>query len=366
MFYPTLNVYGGGEFVAIAIANTLAQNNHKVILFTNNEVNPPAIKNFFGEALEPTVQAIKQPTRFTPRGLLDFYQTIFHSYIAKSKCDIFIDASSNCIFPWTNVCYIHFPFLNRYSYSKRFPYLGSPHILPVGTVPHVVIEKNLVSYDGKLVLANSYYTASEIKEYSQKNVNVLYPPFSSNISEIGKQAKKNSQEDLVVTVSRFSTGKMLERVPYIASKTNSHIKFAIIGRLYEKEAMANLEQLIKKLGLIDRVKLYPNASAEKKIELLKEAKVYLHTMVGEHFGISIVEAMALGCMPIVHNSGGMKEFVPIKYRYLTLQDASNKITHEISTWSSDQSEEMKQIASNFSMANFSRKFMAYFDEFYGA
>ncbi len=366
MFYPTLNVYGGGEFVAIAIANTLAQNNHQVILFTNNEVNPQAIKNFFGENLEPTIQAIKQPTLFTPRGLLDFYQSIFHSYIAKSKCDVFIDASTNCIFPWTNVCYIHFPFLNRYCYSKHFPYLNSPHILPVGTVPHVVIEKNLMSYAGKLVLANSYYTAGEVKQYSQKNVNVLYPPFSSSISEIGKQAGKNSQENIVVTISRFSAGKMLERIPYIASKTNSHIQFAIVGRLYEKEAMANLEQLIKKLKLTDRVRLYPDATAEKKIELLKRAKVYLHTMVGEHFGISIVEAMALGCMPIVHNSGGMKEIVPEQYRYLTLQEASSKINNEIGNWSADKSEEMKKIASNFSMTNFSSKFMAYFDQFYGA
>ena len=365
MFYPTLNVYGGGEFVAIAIANTLAQNNHQVTLFTNNEVNPQAIKNFFGETLEPTIQAIKQPTRFTPRGLLDFYQTIFHSYIAKSKCDIFIDAFTNCIFPWTSVSYIHFPFLNRFSYSKHFPYLSSPHIIPVGTVPHVVIEKNLMSYEGKLVLANSYYTAGEIRQYSQKKVNVLYPPFSSSISEIGNEARKKPQDNLVVTVSRFSAGKMLERIPYVASKTDSNIKFAIIGRLYEKKAMANLEQLIKKLGLTDRVKLYPDASAEMKIALLKRAKLYLHTMIGEHFGISIVEAMALGCMPIVHNSGGMKEFVPEQYRYLTLQEASSKITNEISAWSSDKTQEMKQIASNFSMANFSSRFMNYFDEFYG-
>ena len=193
IFCPTLNVYGGGEFVAIAIANTLAQNNHNVVLFTNNEVNPQAIKNFFGENLHPTIQTIKQPTHFSSRGLVDFYQTIFHSYVAKSKCNMFIDTFTNCVFPWTSISYIHFPFLNQYSFSTKFPYLSSPHLLQVGTIPHVLIEKNLVSYDDKLVLANSYYTAKEIKKYSEKTVEVLYPPFSSSISTIGKYAVKNPQ-----------------------------------------------------------------------------------------------------------------------------------------------------------------------------
>ena len=69
VFCPTLNVYGGGEFVAIAIANTLAQNNHDVVLFSSDKINPTAIKNYFGETLHPKIQTLKQPTNFTPRGL---------------------------------------------------------------------------------------------------------------------------------------------------------------------------------------------------------------------------------------------------------------------------------------------------------
>jgi len=89
----------------------------------------------------------------------------------------------------------------------------------------------------------------------------------------------------------------------------------------------------------------------------------LHTMVGEHFGISIVEAMASGCIPVVHNSGGMKEFVPAPNRYESLQDAADKIDSAINNWSTEKTFEPKKIADQFSLANFSRRFMELFFKF---
>ena len=364
VFCPTLNIFGGAEFVAVVIANTLAENNHDVVLFANSDIYSQEVKNYCGVFLHPSIQTIKQPTNFSSRGLADFYQTLFHSYIAKSRCDIFIDPFTNCIFPWTSICYIHFPFLNRYSFSKRFPYLSSPHLLPIGAIPHVLIEKNLATYENKLVLANSRYTAEEVKLYSQKRVGVLYPPFSSSISAIGKEAKKDLEENLVVTTSRFDNDKLLERIPHIASQTRSSTQFAIIGRLCSKKTLISLEKIVKKLGLTERVKFFPDASNEVKIDLLRRAKVYLHTMMGEHFGISIVEAMALGCLPIVHNSGGMREFVPDSYRYETIQEAVIRIDSALSSWTPDKSEEMKQIAGNFSMSNFAANFMSFFKEYF--
>jgi glycogen synthase len=36
----------------------------------------------------------------------------------------------------------------------------------------------------------------------------------------------------------------------------------------------------------------------------------MHNLRNEPFGISTVEAIAAGCVPIVHNSGGQREIVP--------------------------------------------------------
>jgi glycosyltransferase involved in cell wall biosynthesis len=363
VFCPTFNVYGGAEVVAGVIANTLAQNNYDVTLFTNEEINQREIKKFFGKSLNPSIKAIVKPSIVQPRGLLDFYQTILRSYIFKLKCNLWIDVYSNRVFPWTNVSYIHFPFLNHYSYKPRFPYLKSINVLPVGGLPQAFFEKNFTGYEDKLVLANSQYTADEIRSFSGKKAEVLYPPVPSIIFNDNPHARppnKNQRKNLVVTVSRFGPDKELEKIPYIASMTEPTIQFAIVGRVHYQSTLLSVRKITQKLGLEDRIKLFPDASKPEMNRILRDAKIYLHTMIGEQFGISIIEAMAMGCIPIVHDSGGPKEFVPKDFRYRTIREAATNITKEIGEWSPRKALKVARIAGNFREENFSNEFMKLF------
>lgn len=363
IFCPTLNVCGGGEFVAAVIANTLAQNNYDVTLFTNEEIDQREIEKFFGKSLDPSIKAIVKPSTVQTRGPLDFYQTIFRSYIFKSKCDVWIDSYSNCVFPWTNVSYIHFPFINHYFHRPEFPYLKTPNIKTVVGWPHAFFEKN-ANYNGKLILANSHFTADEIRRFSGKKAEVLYPPAPSIIfNNNPEHLTKNQRKNLVVTISRFDPGKGLEKIPYIASLTEPSIQFAIIGRVHYRDTLLSLQKLTEKLGLKDRVKFFPDASRMEMKQILENAKIYLHTMVDEHFGISIVEAMATGCTPIVHDSGGAKEFVPKDFRYRTINEAAEKITKEIYEWSPQKAIKTVKIAEKFREENFSNEFMKLFKRY---
>jgi len=364
IFHPALNFYGGAEFVAVVIVNTLAKNGYEVELFVNKQVDQEKTEEILGERISSSVKIIVKPTFLQPRGMLDLYQTMFRSLAFKSKCDILIDTYSNCVFPWTDICYIHFPYLNRYYFKPRFPYLKSPHLAQVVGVPYVLFEKNFENYNGKLLLANSYYTAEAIKEFSRTEAEVLYPPvpstfFLKNSENLNQHPRKN----LVVTVSRFGVGKGLEKIPYIAKLTNRNINFAIIGLVHDKNVLRSVLRSIKKFGLTNRVKVFTNISKQDIKIILNSAKLYLHTTVGEHFGISIVEAMAMGCLPIVHNSGGVKEFVPAQYGYGNLQDAARKIETATYEWTPEKAKKMVETAKQFSESNFSKNFMKLFSQY---
>jgi len=66
-----------------------------------------------------------------------------------------------------------------------------------------------------------------------------------------------------------------------------------------------------------------------------KSKVYLHPLAGEPFGISVAEAMAAGLIPVVPHVGGNSEFVPERYHYSKLEQASEIIRNALSSCFSD-------------------------------
>lgn len=75
----------------------------------------------------------------------------------------------------------------------------------------------------------------------------------------------------------------------------------------DKERLNNLKELAVALGLEQNVEIFENIPFRDLKIMLGAAVGGLHTMVDEHFGISVVEYMAAGVIPISHNSGGPKE-----------------------------------------------------------
>lgn len=364
VFHPSLDMYGGAEVVAVIIANTLAQNGHEVNLFVNRRVDQKRIEEMVGEPLFSSINVTVNPAFLQPRGNFHLYESALRSFIFKSKCDILLDTYSCYIFPWTDISYMHFPFLNNYEFRPKFPYLkSSPRPRHVITLPYAVFEKNLENYHGKLLLANSYFTAKSIKESLGADSKVLYPPIPSTLFRRSKVNSKNPRENLVVTLARFGPGKGVELVPIVARLTNKNIRFVMIGLAHDPSVIQSVKTSIRKLNIEDRVKVITDASRQDVKAILAKAKVYLHTTKMEHFGMSIAEAMAMGCLPIVHDSGGAPEFVPARYRYENLQEAASKIESAVDEWSTEKEKEVMKIAEQFSESNFSKRFMELFLEF---
>ena len=110
--------------------------------------------------------------------------------------------------------------------------------------------------------------------------------------------------------------------------------------------------MIRDHGLTNTVKLMPNASQEEMTEAMSNSMIYLHTMKGEHFGISIVEAMAAGLIPVIPSFGGCSEIVPPEYHYNTLREAADCISKNITKYDFKNGEFLANVAKQFSPENF--------------
>jgi glycosyltransferase involved in cell wall biosynthesis len=364
IFHPCLHNFGGGELVAFVLANELARSGYDVELFVSRKPQQVQIKKMFGGEISSSVKFTVRSSFTQPRDAFDLFSTVVNSLALKSRCDILIDTYSNCVFPWTDVCYVHYPLLNDTDFRTSFPYLRSSHLRTVTGLPYVISAKKLQNYDDKLIIANSRFTASAIRKFLNINVKVVYPPVPSALfSESPNSLTQNPRDNTVVTVARFSADKGLEKIPYIARLIKGNAKFVLIGLLHDRKVYESLRRTIGNFGLNKKVELIADAPRTELENILKRSKIYLHTMVGEHFGISIAEAMAMGCIPIVHDSGGMKEFVPERYRYQNLQDAVRKIEITMSEWTPERAKAMIAIAKQYSESNFSKNFTETFSSY---
>lgn len=72
----------------------------------------------------------------------------------------------------------------------------------------------------------------------------------------------------------------------------------------DEKRLQNLKDLAIKLNVDDHVEFHKNVLYSDLVRLLGGAVAGIHSMTDEHFGISVVEYMAAGAIPIAHNSAG--------------------------------------------------------------
>jgi glycosyltransferase involved in cell wall biosynthesis len=355
IFHPTLNICGGAEWVAVNIIKSLKNEGHRIVVLTNEKVNREKIIRTFGNEIKYDANIVFPLEFFPSTDFHNVYTDAIRVMLLKFRCDVLIDTQSNALLPGANITYIHFPLSGRLKISRSDRLRSSYYFF------YKCYERVEARNSRRLVLANSKFTVNAIKKITGADCSLLYPPISNachiNPNEILEK------ENIVVSVSRISPGKLQATIPHIARLSNKKIKFLIIGL---KESTSTLKQIlesIKRNGVSDRVGVLTNISREELLKILRTSKVFLHPAHGEHFGIAIVEAMATGCIPIVHNSGGPVEFVPEPFRFNRLEQAARKIEKAIFEWSPQQAMRFVRIAQLFKEEKFSENFLKMFNSY---
>jgi alpha-1,2-mannosyltransferase len=206
-----------------------------------------------------------------------------------------------------------------------------------------------------LVLTNSEYTRKAISNAFNIDAKILYPPVDvDTFRDIA--LKSNQREDMILVLSRIAPDKQIENAIEVARLMRGRgIRKGMIiaGNLhhFDHHYYQQLKKMIADYDLSDYVSFQTNVSFSKLVQLMQLAKVSFHPRIGEHFGISIVEAMASGLVPVVSNIGGQTEFVPSKYHFHTLGHAADLIALAFEATDSER-RDISNYTTKFSNANY--------------
>ena len=308
VYHPNINLFGGGERFALIIARILSTE-HEVDLFTPHSINKKELGVFFKINIDKLV-FIKFGKFIENLPILNSAKPsilLRSAYKKLEKYDLVIDSCTNGWFDkklkCRTICYIHYPFFQPQ--KKGVKSLMNPLIIKL---------QNAFQYDK--IFCNSNFTKNIVDKITDKPLEVLNPPVE--VEKIKPLKKLN----IIITVGRLTYEKkfevMIEAFKEIYQK-NKDYKFYIVGIFNEKSSFYKQDYLdmLRSMAKGYPIEFYINAPYDEVINHLEKSKIYWHARgygetnptEYENFGLTTVESMAAGCVPIVINLGAQPEIV---------------------------------------------------------
>lgn len=340
IFDPYLDTLGGGEKYILDIAEVLSKKN-SVVLFWKEKDILSTVKERFN--LDLSNVEVSDSFSYTT--------TLLKKVQLTRSFDIFFyvsDGSIPLLFSKKNILIMQFPV----EWVTKKAILDSIKFSRISTV-----------------LVYSQF----VKEYVDKTFKIhstVLPPSVDNMYE-----EKTKKENMILTVGRFTKGMNTKKQEVLieAFKKFNHNyknwKFVLIGSYLptDKDFVENLKSLSEGFP----IELLTNISYGQLKGYYNRAKIYWHGAgfgedlihhpeAAEHFGITTIEAMSAGCVPVVFNRGGQREIVHNRkdgYTWNTEEELLS-YTHDIISSSgllSTLSKEAMQTAHYYSTEEFIKK-----------
>lgn len=306
-----LNSSGGAEVYTLVLAECLMKM-HSVVVFTlgNNRTELPkdVLRKY---NITPKLEIRQIHFEHSKKLLFDIPKRIVLWFkmrrVIINDFDVFVNTTHNRMLGFkkiTSIHLIHFPVKN---YSAVLPKVfGS-------------IMNRLYRNSYKLFIANSVFTQYYIKREWLCNSIVLNPPI--NMQPVMYDSLKE-KEAILLMVGRIVVDKRIrEIVDFFESIKNlpqlSDYKLVIAGNKDPTEI--DFYEYLKDKQYNSKIRIYSDLDYKSLVDIYKRSRFFIHAkgyleseenpMQMEHFGMTTVEAMANGCIPLVINKAGQKEIV---------------------------------------------------------
>lgn len=292
IFDPYLDTMGGGERYCLTLAEALLRKGWEVDFFWNDDSLKAKLQEKFGLEIDRVNYLSYSPRKnnlLKRRDIESNYDLLF--YVS--------DGSIPFMFGKRNFLHFQVPFKKVLNRSLK-------NSIKLKTIDAII--------------CNSMFTKKVVDENLGVNSVVIYPPVDI------KPIKPLKKEKIILSVGRFSQLLQNKRQDVLVKAFKKMIednllhswKLILAGgsEIGGKEFVETL----KKISAGYPIEIMENIPFEKLIDLYGHASIFwsasgygidenIEPEKVEHFGISTVEAMAAGCIPIVLGKGGQKEIV---------------------------------------------------------
>jgi len=287
---PYLDHLGGGERYMLTVASVLESLGYGVVYAWDNIGQIESLASMLGIKLNSIVLDPKvKPLYFGSNPLA--------MYLATRPYDVVIylsDGSFPLLGGKKNLLHIQVPFhdVNGKNWKNQ-------------------LKKNLISN----IIVNSNFTKKIVDaEYDISSV-VLYPP-------VPPITTRGAKEKVILSVGRFEPSLNAKKQDVLIKafrQLSPQIpgwKLVLAGGSSSDEWVSNLRTQAEDIP----VEFQVNATYQVLCTMYSKASIYWHAAgygideaknpeLTEHFGISTVEAISAGCVPIVVGKGGQTEIV---------------------------------------------------------
>jgi glycosyltransferase involved in cell wall biosynthesis len=337
MIHINLNARGGSERLALATIRALKEVNDMDIDIDLTTLQKPDVHKIGGTYGRTGLMAVCNINR------VNVIPSIENVHLKKNY-DLIINTHGD-MFPFSQkgfskdnvITYCHFPLAkylidveneeySRLIYGQRFS-----DIVEYKKHLHSARNAYIDMIKNSTVLTNSEYSRKAIHKTFAIDSTVVSPPVDVDLFRKAVLfSSTNVRDDTILVISRFHPSKKVEnaiRLAELLKQNGIGRNMKIVGNLSPHMIgyYTYLKQMVQDQHLSDYVTFQVNVSFNKLLSLMCESKVYFHPLPGEPFGISTVEAMSAGLIPVVPNLGGHTEFVPLRYQFRTFIEAVESV-----------------------------------------
>ncbi len=160
---------------------------------------------------------------------------------------------------------------------------------------------------------NAADLATSDSDYMTKVINKISPvktsTFIFGLDRIPDVLNQDKDENSYYSNRILSENYNIEDVIRFFSKISNNNKDARLAISNDGPLKAELERLVEKLKIEDKVSFKGFISLEEQVLLYKKAQFYISVPTSDSTSVSLIEALAYGCIPIVSDIPANREWI---------------------------------------------------------